>query len=179
MTLAPATGVGGGCTVKPGPKPEPLHPVTVSQAGLLFIERNEGCELEPYNDGAGNATIGVGHLIHLGPVTAADAAHYRGFTRTQALQLLEHDAAYAVHAVQQLVKVHLTQPQFDALVDFVFNVGAGAFASSTLLRLLNTGGYGSVPGQLALWTHDSNGRVEPGLVTRRRADGELFTHGTY
>ena len=72
----------------------------------------------------------------------------------------------------------LTQPQFDALVSFVFNVGGGNFQTSTLLKELNAGHVAAVPGQLARW-NTAGGQVLQGLVNRRRAEGELFSHGTY
>jgi lysozyme len=56
------------------------------------------------------------------------------------------------------------------------NVGVAAFAGSTLVRLLNGGDYGCVPGQLGRWTK-AGGRTIPGLVRRRAAEGALFAHG--
>ena len=68
--------------------------------------------------------------------------------------------------------------QFDALVSFVFNVGAGAFGGSTLLRRLNQGEYKAVPAELMRWVN-SGGRPLPGLVRRRQAEGVLFSRGAY
>jgi lysozyme len=63
-------------------------------------------------------------------------------------------------------------------VSFAYNVGAAAFAGSTLVRLLNGGDFGCVPGQLGRWTK-AGGRTIPGLVRRRAAEGALFAHGAY
>ena len=63
-------------------------------------------------------------------------------------------------------------------MSFTFNVGAGGFQRSTLLKRLNAGGYDAVPGQLRLW-NKGNGKVLPGLVSRREAEARLFTTGQY
>ena len=67
------------------------------------------------------------------------------------------------------MKVPLTQGEFDALTDFVFNCGCGAFAGSTMLRLLNAGDYQSAAGQFDLWDH-AGGQVVAGLLRRREAE---------
>jgi lysozyme len=67
----------------------------------------------------------------------------------------------------------LNQNQFDALVSFAFNVGDGAFRSSTLLRLLNQGQYDQVPAQLRRWNMD-NGHVVQGLINRRNKEIALW-----
>jgi len=151
----------------------------VSDAGLRFIGRFEGFRSRLYDDPAGNCTIGFGHLVHLGPTNGSEPAELcAGITRSQALELLRADARAAADAVRTRVGVPLTQPQFDALVSFAYNVGPGAFAGSTLLRLLNGGAYAAVPGQLARWSK-AQGRTLPGLVRRRAAEGELFARGAY
>lgn len=149
----------------------------LSDQGAAFIARFEGIRLAPYNDPAGHATIGIGHLIHLGPVTDADRRAWYGFTRERALELLRRDADHFEQAIRELVTVRLDQQEFDALVSFAFNVGTGAFAGSTLLRRLNAGERGAVPTELNRWT--KAGGVElPGLVARRHAEGRLFAgHG--
>ena len=86
--------------------------------------------------------------------------------------------AKAAKAVDERVKVPLAQHQFDALVSFVFNLGAGAFAESTLLRELNAGRYDAVPLQLDRWVK-AGGKTLEGLVRRRKAEGVLFSQGGY
>jgi hypothetical protein len=73
--------------------------------------------------------------------------------------------------------VPLEQDQFDVLTSFVCNVGSGAFRESTLLKLLNQGKYDEVPEQLDRWVK-AGSRTLPGLVTRSKAEGELFARGT-
>lgn len=162
----------------PIPPKNPRIPLSLSKKGLQFIAGNEGLELVPYNDDAGNATIGYGHLIHLGPVNKADEEKYAGFNKSAALAYLDSDVAWALHAVQTLVKVALTVPECDALVDFTYNCGVGALSSSTLLKDLNKGFYSLIPGQLLLWDHEGM-KVDEGLLNRRKRDAELFAHGIY
>ena len=109
---------------------------------------------------------------------AEPAALKKGITKQQALQLLQQDAAKAGAAVKACVKVPLTQSQFDALVSFTFNCGVGAFESSTLLKRLNAGDYGAVPTELRKWVKAGPVTL-PGLVTRRTAEGTLFSKGSY
>ena len=76
-------------------------------------------------------------------------------------------------AVRRLVTVDLEQHQYDALVSFVYNVGEGNLAGSTLLRRLNAGNYHDVPAQLMRWTK-SKGVELRGLVRRRRDEAEMW-----
>lgn len=137
--------------------------------GLAFLSREEGLRTVPYNDSAGHATIGVGHLIHHGPVTAADLRRYRGFTRADAIRLLKSDVASREKAVERLVRVPLNQNEFTALVSLVFNIGVGAFASSTVLRRLNVGDRRGAADAFLMWR-----RGGPGLIFRRRRERVLF-----
>ena len=76
-------------------------------------------------------------------------------------------------AVERLVKVPLTQGQFDALADFCFNLGAGRLASSTLLKDAERRRYEAAREQLLRWDH-GRGRGEPGLKARREAEFQLW-----
>lgn len=147
----------------------------ISKVGLDFIKRHEGFRGQLYNDPTGNCTIGIGHKLHDGPcnrTAASERPYLGGITEAAALDLLEDDAQFAVRAVNEKVKVPLTQNQFDALVSFTFNVGAGndGFGGSTLLIKLNKGEYDQVRFELSRWT---NGGL-PGLVRRRQEEADLF-----
>ena len=151
----------------------------LSDAGAAFIGRFEGFRGELYDDPAGHCTIGYGHLVHQGPCNGSEPAKFRrGITQEQALKLLKTDAAGAGAAVNDAVTVSLNQAQFDAMVSFVFNLGAGTFRSSTLLSKLNAHDFGAVPAELGKWVH-AGGKVLAGLVTRRKAEAKLFTTGAY
>jgi lysozyme len=153
--------------------------MNLSDAGVAFIAAFEGFSAKPYNDPANHATIGFGHLIHTGPINGSEPEEFKnGITREQGLALLRQDARKAEDAVRQQVKVPLSQPQFDALVSFTFNVGAGALARSDLLKRLNRGEYGSVPQELKRWVY-AGGRVFGGLQKRREQEGQLWEHGDY
>jgi lysozyme len=141
----------------------------VSPNGIALTESMEGLSLTSYPDpgtGAEPWTIGYGHT---GPGVTPGMT----ITQAQAQAFLQEDLARAAQAVNGLVHVVLNQNQFDALCDFVFNVGAGNFRSSTLLRLLNAGNYAGAANQFAVWNL-AGGRVLPGLVTRRAAEAALF-----
>jgi lysozyme len=85
-----------------------------------------------------------------------------------AAEMAKHEAA-----VLRLVKVSLTQCQFDALVSFSYNVGYGALGKSTLLKHLNAGDYARAASHFADWKR-AGGKVLPGLVRRRAAEAEMF-----
>ncbi|NJL53246.1 MAG: lysozyme, partial [Hydrococcus sp. SU_1_0] len=103
----------------------------LSQKGLNFIKSWEGCNLGSYHCSAGVLTIGYGHTKTTKPNQV--------ITLGEAENLLKLDVQDAVGAVNKLVRVKLSQNQFDALVSFTFNVGIGAFSQSTLLKKLNNG----------------------------------------
>ena len=150
-----------------------------SREGLRLIEEYEGFRPALYNDAAGHCTIGYGTLVHRGPRDDADAreqAFPDGISRDEAEQLLRSHAAQIEAAIERLVRVALNQGQFDALVAFIYNVGLGTFASSTLLKKLNAGDYQAVPGELLRFVH-AGGRPLAGLIARRTREGELWRFG--
>lgn len=143
----------------------------ISLAGLAHLKQFEGLRLQPYKDVAGLWTIGYGHLLKAGE-------WWDSITEEFATRLLAQDVGTAEDAVNALVKVPLSQPQFDALVSFVYNVGVGAFRRSTLLRLLNAGDYAGAAAQLPLW-RKAGGKIVQGLVNRRAQEVAMFNGGSY
>jgi lysozyme len=137
----------------------------VNQAGIDLVEAHEGLRLTAYKCPAGIWTIGYGHT---NGVKENDTC-----TPEQAVVWLENDLIDAEKAVEHLVTVPLTDNQFAALVSFVFNIGAGKFAGTTLLRKLNERGYAIVPAYLKAWIF-GGGKQLPGLVARRAAEAELW-----
>lgn len=141
-----------------------------SNYGNTLTKGFEQCRLTAYWDAFGKVwTIGWGHT---GPEVV------QGLTCSQpwADAMLLHDEQSAVDAVNSLVQVILTQHEFDALVDFVFNAGRGNFADSTMLKLLNAGDYAGAAQQLLLWDH-SGGQVLAGLLKRRTQEMNEFNTG--
>jgi lysozyme len=142
----------------------------LSTAGLELIKRSEGFRSYVYKDVAGISTIGFGHRVSTGESFA------EGVDEAQATILLSSDVLEAERTVCRLVRVALTQGQFDALVDFCFNLGAGRLTTSSLLRELNAGRYETAGEQLLRWEF-AGGVVNSGLKARRHAEFELWTKG--
>jgi lysozyme len=140
----------------------------LSAEGLELIKRFEGFRGREYTDVAGFPTIGYGHRI-VPPESFSPESFPGGLSEPQAANLLAGDVSAAELAIGRLVKVALTQGQFDALVDFCFNLGAGRLAGSTLLRVLNGGRYDDAVEQLLRWDIAA-GEVNLGLKARREAE---------
>ena len=143
----------------------------LSAAGLELLKKSEGFRDRVYADVAGFRTIGFGHRLSPGE------AYPNGIDIGQGEAILTRDVATAETAVGRLVKTQLTQGQFDALVDFVFNLGAGRLASSTLLACLNSGKYDEAAWQLLSWDHVGSQEIA-GLKTRREAEFQLWNPGS-
>ncbi len=139
--------------------------MTLSSAGVAFIEQFEKLELTAYADLGGVPTIGYGHCRG---VKLSDTC-----TAAQADAWLEQDCAEAEAAVNRCVRIPLTQNQFDALTSFTFNCGVAAFGGSTMLRLLNSGNPRLASAEFPKWDHVA-GVVTPGLLRRRLAEQSLF-----
>lgn len=141
-----------------------------SDEGLALIKREEGLRLDAYQDTGGVWTIGYGHTAAAGP-----PAPGRGMkiTRAEAEDIFRRDVAAVERDVARLVKVPLTQGQFDALVSFTFNLGAGQLAKSTLLRRVNAKRYDDAPAEFMRWVYD-DGRKLDGLVRRRRRETAMW-----
>lgn len=143
----------------------------MSQAGIEHLKDSEGLRLKAYQDTGDVWTIGYGHTSAAGGLKV-----YEGLTITdaQAEQLLKDDLTRMTYPViKRLVKVDLTQGQFDALCSFIYNLGEGQVSTSTLLKLLNAKDYKGAADQFGRWIYD-NGKKFDGLVTRRKNEKELF-----
>ncbi len=138
----------------------------INRQGLDLILVSEELRMEAYRCPAGVWTIGWGH-------TGPDV--YPGLVITEALAILfkQADLERFEAAVEDALEVPVTGNQFSALVSFAFNVGDQAFRDSTLLNKLNTGDIKGAAAEFKRWVR-SKGRIQPGLVTRRAAERELF-----
>lgn len=145
----------------------------ISDNGFELIKRFEGCSLAAYPDPASGGepwTIGYGwtHPVDGRPI-------YAGMTIKQetAERLLKIGLVSYENDVSRLVKVGVTQGQFDALVSFTYNLGARSLSTSTLLRKLNSGDYAGAADEFLRW-NKANGKVLNGLTRRREAERALF-----
>lgn len=138
--------------------------MNISDRGLRLIQQFEGLRLAAYDDGVGVQTIGYGHTKGVQPGDR--------ITREQAEAFLREDVAEAEEALR-MVTAPLTQNQRDALVSFVFNLGADRLKDSTLLKRLNAGDYKGAADEFMKWRMAA-GKVMPGLVKRRAAERALF-----
>jgi len=139
---------------------------------IELIKRHEGLKLQAYlptpND---KWTIGYGHT---------KTAHQGMYiTEDQAEDLLRQDLAWVEAAIAKLVKVKLTQNQYDAVASLIFNIGEGAFTRSTVLRELNQGNYQAAADAFLMWNKQRNrktGEMEElrGLTKRRGEERKLF-----
>lgn len=127
----------------------------MSDVGLLKLSVREGRRKKAYRDTKGIWTIGVGH-------TGPDV--YEGLVISDAEidRLLAHDIKWAEAAVNAVTQP-LNQNMFDALVSFVFNIGATQFGTSTMKRLLNVGDYKGAWEQFDRW-------IIPKEIIGRRMD---------
>jgi lysozyme len=137
-----------------------------------FIARFEGIKLNAYQDSAGIWTIGYGNTRN--PYTGLPVKKGDKITQAQALDWLRISTSSAEKDVKRLVKVPITANQLSALTSLVYNIGAGAFARSTLLRLLNSKtDKNLVAAQFLRWNR-AGGKELPGLTLRRKKEADLF-----
>jgi lysozyme len=149
----------------------PARLADIPPAALQLVAEFEGYRSEAYRCPAGVWTIGYG-TTRWGdgrPVQPGDT-----ITEDAARRLLKRDLADAAQAVDDLVKVELTEHQRAALISFVYNIGRGAFARSTLLARLSAGHMTSAADEFMRWIR-AGGVVLPGLVRRRSAEAKLFS----
>lgn len=142
----------------------------ISENGIEFIRQLEGEKLTAYPDIVGIWTIGVGHT---GFVDGKPVARGMAITKEKSKELLTADLKRFESAVNDAVKVTLTQNQFDALVSLAFNIGEGAFVRSTLVNKLNAGDKKGAAEQFLVWKN-AGGRVSQGLLNRRQKEKAMF-----
>ena len=143
------------------------QPEHTGEQGIALIKQFEGLRLARYLDAVGKPTIGYGHLI------LPNERFTRPLTPAEAEALLRRDLRVAELNLRKLLRVPVTQQQFDALMSFVFNLGAGRLRSSTLLRYLNAGACTRAADQFLVW-NKAGGKPLAGLTKRRQAERALF-----
>lgn len=138
-----------------------------SEDGLRLIRRFEGFSAVPYLCPAGYLTVGYGHVVK------NPDAFRQPITEDEATEILAVDVETAERAVLRLISVPLTDGQFDALVSFTFNLGAGALQRSTLRRKINREDHEDATAEFLRWVW-AGGRKLNGLIRRRQAEAALY-----
>ncbi|CAB4147770.1 COG3772 Phage-related lysozyme (muraminidase) [uncultured Caudovirales phage] len=135
--------------------------LTISSAAIAGIAFFEGYRAMAYRDVGGIPTIGYGETkgVKMGDTT----------TPERALVRLQESANEHVKGMVKCIKVPITQGELDAYASFTYNVGVGAFCSSTLNKKLNSSDYAGACKELLKWTM-AGGKVFPGLIKRRQEE---------
>ena len=141
----------------------------ITDDGLHLIKRFEGFSPTIYICPAGWPTIGYGHVVK----DHERAWFVGGVDQDVATAVLRTDVEIAERAVLRLIETGLDDGQFDALVSFAFNLGAGALQRSTLRRKINREDHLAVPAELRRWVW-AGGRKLKGLVRRREAEAAMY-----
>lgn len=139
----------------------------ISDKGLAFIMRHEGLLLHSAQCQAGVWTIGFGHT--------ESVTEGMQISRSTAEVLLIADVKKIEHAIENDIK-GMSQNEVDAIISFVFNVGIGAWQTSTMRKLLKKGE--PCAKELLKWIY-IKGFKSKGLQVRRKHEYILFTEGVY
>jgi lysozyme len=137
-----------------------------TENAIELIKHFEGLYLKPYICPAGFKTIGVGHVMLRGE-------NFDKITEDQALDLLRKDLLLSERSVCRLIRVPLTNGQYDALVSFTFNLGGGTLQRSTLRMKVNREEHQDVPTEFRKWVY-AGGRKLKGLILRRNTETMLY-----
>ncbi|MDR8493057.1 lysozyme [Serratia nevei] len=144
--------------------------MNISKDGIELIKRFEGLRLKAYQDSVGVWTVGYGWTQ---PVDGKKVGPGMQIDQDTADRLLKCGVVQYEQGVNQLVKVRITQGQFDALVSFAYNLGLRSLSTSTLLQKLNDGDKQGAADQFGRWVNAGGKRLD-GLVARRAAEREMF-----
>ncbi len=143
--------------------------MSISANGIRFLKTEEGERLSGYLDIAGIPTIGVGHT---GTVDGIPVSTDMRIDAEKSTALLLQDLDVAERAIKRQVAVTLTQNQYDALCSLIFNIGTGAFSTSTVRRKLGEGDYQGAADAFLMWKRA--GSAASVLLPRRERERALF-----
>lgn len=149
----------------------------ISPDGYALIKKSEGFRSKPYRCPAGVPTIGYGSTIY--PNGKRVSMLDKPISEHTASLMLGDSVKILCAKISSLVKVHITQNQFDALVDFAYNLGIGSLSKSTLLKKLNAGLHSQASNELLKWDKARDPITKKlikvkGLTKRRMLEKELF-----
>ncbi|MBG6243201.1 MAG: lysozyme [Candidatus Symbiopectobacterium sp. Dall1.0] len=131
----------------------------------VLVQWHEGKRYKPYRDGGGVLTVCHGH-------TGKDVTPGEIYSEEECNALMKQDLQIARSTVERYVTVPLSDLQKSALTSFVYNIGSGAFANSTLLKKLNAGDIQGACDQMSRWKYNE-GKVSNGLINRREVEREI------
>ena len=141
--------------------------LALSATGIAFIKAEEGTENKVYLDIIGIPTVCTGH-------TGPDVKVGGSRTDAECDELLRKDSSVAQRAVKRLVKVPVTQDQYDVLVSWTFNLGEGNLAASTMLKRINAGQCVEAGKEMLRWDR-ADGKPSKGLKARRQREAAKWT----
>lgn len=137
----------------------------MSDKGRALLTKREGVRLLSYKDTVGVWTIGVGHTTAAGPPAVGPGMK---ISAAECDQILSRDLVQFETAVNTACKRDLTQNQFDACVSLAFNIGAAAFARSTVVKRINQADWSGAADAFLLWNKP------PEIMGRRRGEYDQF-----
>ena len=145
----------------------------ISPEGIAFLKEKEGFRSDAYYDVAGVLTIGYGHSIYAPSIEEYPIHEGQHITEEEGEKILRADLKPTEAVVNSAVTREITQKQYDALVSFTFNLGAGTFKSSDVLELTNQGNY-QAAGDAFLDYSYAGGEFIPGLRKRREEERAMY-----
>jgi lysozyme len=141
--------------------------IGIKQSTIYLIKQFEGLRHTAYDDGYGNMTIGVGHLIK----PNEEKLYYTTLSTNQAHKLLERDMGPCERIIKHKVSSPLNQHQFDALMSFCYNIGPDRFVGSDVLRHTAKQNYKKAADAMLYWNKPAE------LINRRQKERQLFLKG--
>jgi len=146
------------------PVKQQIEEIRVKESTIKLIHHFEGIKHSAYDDGYGNMTIGVGHLIK----ESEPHLYYTTLKMHEIQHLLKRDLKPCEAFLQTRVGIPLNQPQFDALMSVCFNIGLDKFKDSKTVRYLNQGDVQKAGDAILNWNKPS------ALESRRKQERKLF-----
>lgn len=140
----------------------------ISDDGILAIQSHEGYRNIAYRDQANVLTVCYG--------STRDVHPNRRYSDSECKERLHTDIRDATGAISRNVGVPLTQGQYDALSDFVYQFGEAKFRSSTLLKKLNAWDCWGASQEFNKWKY-VQGVVNLGVQKRREENARQFSNG--
>ncbi|MEQ0186232.1 lysozyme [Klebsiella sp. CN_Kp098] len=143
--------------------------IAIASVMLGNADGLEGRRYYAYQDVVGVWTVCDGH-------TGSDIRRGHRYSDKECDALLQSDLRKVAYAIDPLIKVRIPEPTRAALYSFTYNVGPGAFASSTLLKKLNSDDILAACKELQRWTY-AGGKQWKGLISRREIERQVCEWG--